>query len=336
MANSPASLGVAIDLAHTRVHPDANRCNECRLSEVGTETRPEVVIEVRPPVERTGVKRQPVSYATEERDEQRKSDDAEHEAQAKANLPRRASTTVVRVGHRHVAISTLRHRDIRGTTRLRSRRRVGHGESKSTGSPNAGMRTIPAGRSALWNLTSELRHSAAVNRVTFPRREYIMDVRWLVVVVVMVLSLICEACGGGSRLASTSSGRGISTGPPSHHLRGRRFLEGLAPALFRFPSQFLPLAAPFLVSLRHRSGVPSNLSSSVSRAEPDPQARTFLVGAGAPAKAAGPGGRAHPFCRGTSRGLGSLDPVRVALEMELGPGNIVKNDLRYRRQLIDR
>ena len=75
MSNSPTSLGVAIDLADTCVHPDADRCDEGRLTEVGAKTRPEVVIEVRPSMEGTGMKRQPVSDSGEERDEKGKSDD---------------------------------------------------------------------------------------------------------------------------------------------------------------------------------------------------------------------------------------------------------------------
>ena len=79
MANSPTPLGVAIDLANARVHPDANRTYECRLTEVGTKTRPEVVIEIWPSMEGTGVKRYPMSYCTEERDEEGKSDDDKYE-----------------------------------------------------------------------------------------------------------------------------------------------------------------------------------------------------------------------------------------------------------------
>jgi hypothetical protein len=79
MANSPTSLGVAIDLADARVHPEADRSYECRLTEVGTKTRPEVVIQVRPSMESTGMERKPMSYRIEERDEKGKSDDAKHE-----------------------------------------------------------------------------------------------------------------------------------------------------------------------------------------------------------------------------------------------------------------
>lgn len=79
MADSPAALGVAIDLADARVNPEADRSNECRLTEVGTKTGPEVVIQVRPSMESTGMKRNPMSYAIEERDEKGKSDDAKHE-----------------------------------------------------------------------------------------------------------------------------------------------------------------------------------------------------------------------------------------------------------------
>ena len=79
MADSPASLGVAIDLPDARIDPDAHRGNECSLTEVGTKARPEVVILVRPSMKSTRVKREPVPYRIEEHQEKRKSDDAKHE-----------------------------------------------------------------------------------------------------------------------------------------------------------------------------------------------------------------------------------------------------------------
>jgi hypothetical protein len=75
MANSPTPLGMAIDLTDTRIYPNANCAYESRLTEVGTKARPEVVIQVRPSVERAGMQRQPMSYASEGRNEKRNSND---------------------------------------------------------------------------------------------------------------------------------------------------------------------------------------------------------------------------------------------------------------------
>lgn len=70
---------MTVDLTNTRVHPDADRTYECRLTWVGTKTRPEVVIPIRAPIEGAGMKRKSMSYGSEERDEERKSNDANHE-----------------------------------------------------------------------------------------------------------------------------------------------------------------------------------------------------------------------------------------------------------------
>jgi hypothetical protein len=75
MTNPPTPLGVAVDLTDPRIYPDANCAYESRLTEVGTKAGPEVVIQVRPSVERAGMQRQPMSYASEERDEKRNSND---------------------------------------------------------------------------------------------------------------------------------------------------------------------------------------------------------------------------------------------------------------------
>src|SRR6202035_5939456 len=75
MTNSPTPLGVAVDLTDTRIYPDANCAYESRLTEVGTKAGPEVVVQVRPSVERTGMQRQPMSDASEERNEKRNSND---------------------------------------------------------------------------------------------------------------------------------------------------------------------------------------------------------------------------------------------------------------------
>lgn len=70
MAYSPTALGVAIDLPDRGVDPEADGTDEGRLAEVGPEAGPEVVIQVRPAVERAGVKRKPVLYGCEERNDQ--------------------------------------------------------------------------------------------------------------------------------------------------------------------------------------------------------------------------------------------------------------------------
>ena len=113
MAYSPASFGVAVDLANARVHPEANRSYECRLAEVRTKPRPEVVIQVRPSMESSGMKRNPMSYCVEERNEKGESDDAKDEEYAKANLPHGARTIGVGVGHRPVAVFPPGHRGSR-------------------------------------------------------------------------------------------------------------------------------------------------------------------------------------------------------------------------------
>jgi hypothetical protein len=75
MADPPATFGVAVDLADARIYPDAHRAYESRLTEVGTKAGPEVVVQIRPSVERAGMQRQPMSYASEERNEKRDSND---------------------------------------------------------------------------------------------------------------------------------------------------------------------------------------------------------------------------------------------------------------------
>ena len=71
MADSPTPLGVAVDLPHTRVDPNADCSDECRLAEVGSKAGPEVVIEVRPPMEGARMERHPVPERIEEGDEKR-------------------------------------------------------------------------------------------------------------------------------------------------------------------------------------------------------------------------------------------------------------------------
>ena len=91
MANPPTPLGVAIDLTDTGVHPDADRTDERRLTEVGTEAGPEVVVQIRPSMERSGVKCQPMSYDTEERSEEGNSHHEKKEEEAKSQPPRLAT-----------------------------------------------------------------------------------------------------------------------------------------------------------------------------------------------------------------------------------------------------
>jgi hypothetical protein len=76
MADSPAPLGVAVDLTDTRVNPDADCTDEGRFTKVGTESRPEVVVQVRPSMEGSSVKRQPMSQGIEEPNNQ---GDSHHE-----------------------------------------------------------------------------------------------------------------------------------------------------------------------------------------------------------------------------------------------------------------
>lgn len=73
---------MAIDLTDTRIYPDADRADEGRLAKVGTEARPEVVVQVRPPVEGSRVKRQPMSKGTEEGNDQDYSHYEEDEGEA--------------------------------------------------------------------------------------------------------------------------------------------------------------------------------------------------------------------------------------------------------------
>jgi hypothetical protein len=43
MASSPTSLGVAIDLAESDVHPDADRTYECHFTQTASRIRSETV-----------------------------------------------------------------------------------------------------------------------------------------------------------------------------------------------------------------------------------------------------------------------------------------------------
>ena len=91
MANPPTPLGVTIDLTDTRVYPDADRTDESRLADVGTEAGPEVVIKVRSTVECASVKRQPMSYDIEEGNEEGNAHNEKKEEKAESQPPREAT-----------------------------------------------------------------------------------------------------------------------------------------------------------------------------------------------------------------------------------------------------
>ena len=107
MANSPTPLGMAIDLTHARIHPDADCAYEGRLTEVGTKAGPEVVVQVRPSVERAGMQGQPMSYASEERNEKRNSNDQQKEGQTSSQLSRMACSSIRKIRHPTVVGSSL-------------------------------------------------------------------------------------------------------------------------------------------------------------------------------------------------------------------------------------
>src|SRR5271168_1470524 len=65
----PTPSGVAVDLADAGIDPDPDGTYERRLTEIGTEAGPEVVVEIRSSVERARMQREPMSHRREERDE---------------------------------------------------------------------------------------------------------------------------------------------------------------------------------------------------------------------------------------------------------------------------
>jgi hypothetical protein len=113
MADSPASLAVAVDLADTRVHAEADRRDECRLSEVGTKPGPEVVIEVRPSMEGASVQREPMPYRVKERDEKGKPDDANYQQQDNGDSLGETRTAWVGAGCGRFSLSRLIRRGSR-------------------------------------------------------------------------------------------------------------------------------------------------------------------------------------------------------------------------------
>lgn len=90
VANSPAAFGVAVHFADAGVDTDANGADERRFSEVGAETRPEVVVEVRATMESTGVGREPMTKGAEEGNQQSDSDDKDDQADYPGNSVSRA------------------------------------------------------------------------------------------------------------------------------------------------------------------------------------------------------------------------------------------------------
>src|ERR1035438_6076402 len=97
MANPPTPLGVTVHLPYAGVHPNAHGTDECRLTEVGSESGPEVVIQVRPSVKCAGVQRKPVSNSIEEHSDDYDPDDEEEEEEPKSDLLGLASTSSLRV-----------------------------------------------------------------------------------------------------------------------------------------------------------------------------------------------------------------------------------------------
>jgi hypothetical protein len=127
MANPPTSLRMAVDLPDARVDADRDRGDERRLTKVGAETGPEVVIRVRSTVGNSGVKGKPVPDRSKECDEKGEPDDAKHEGHAKADLPGRILCRVVFVGEWSGPAPHLSPWGGLGTRRRRSRGRIGHG-----------------------------------------------------------------------------------------------------------------------------------------------------------------------------------------------------------------
>jgi hypothetical protein len=111
MANSPAPFGVTVDLPYAGVHPDADCTDQCRLAEVGSESGPEVVIQVRPSVKGAGVKRKPMSNSIEEHGDDQDPDNEEQEKKPKSELLALASS--LSVESRLTDVSVRKHRRTR-------------------------------------------------------------------------------------------------------------------------------------------------------------------------------------------------------------------------------
>ena len=71
MTNPPPPLGMAVAPAYKGVDADTDRTNECRLSKVRAESRPEVVINrITARVDRARVNCSPMAYEAEEHNQQ--------------------------------------------------------------------------------------------------------------------------------------------------------------------------------------------------------------------------------------------------------------------------
>ena len=112
MTDSPTPLGMAVDPADSRINPDADRTNECGLSKVGAETRPEVVVDrITARVDRARVNGRPMAKEVEVRDQQRETGQDEEDKYAEPKPLYRTPRCVERVESRiTVARSSLRLR----------------------------------------------------------------------------------------------------------------------------------------------------------------------------------------------------------------------------------
>jgi len=87
MTNSPTPLGMAIGPTYKGVDADTDSTNECGLSKVRAESRPEVVIDrTIARVDRARVDCRPVAKEVEEHNEQRQASQDEQGRQAQPDL----------------------------------------------------------------------------------------------------------------------------------------------------------------------------------------------------------------------------------------------------------
>src|ERR1019366_1792578 len=113
MADPPTTLCVTVDLSYAGVHPDAHGTDECCFTEVGSESGPEVVIQVLPSVKCAVVKRKPMSNSIEEHSDDYDRDDEEEEEEPKSDLLGLASTSSLRVESRLIVTGHCKRRRIR-------------------------------------------------------------------------------------------------------------------------------------------------------------------------------------------------------------------------------